>query len=114
MGKVAINGLGRIGRAALKIILNTPELELVAANDIVPVENIVYLLRYDTVYGRYDKTVEWDGKHLVIAGKRCSYFHEKDPAKLPWASLGIDVVLECTGLFSKKEDLEKHLQAGAK
>jgi glyceraldehyde 3-phosphate dehydrogenase len=114
MGKVAINGLGRIGRAALKIILNTPELELVAANDIVPVENIVYLLRYDTVYGRYDKTVEWDGKHLVIAGKRCSYFHEKDPAKLPWASLGIDVVLECTGLFTKKEDLEKHLQAGAK
>jgi glyceraldehyde 3-phosphate dehydrogenase len=114
MIKVAINGLGRIGRAALKIILNTPELELVAANDIVPVENIVYLLRYDTVYGRYDKTVDWDGEHLVIAGKYCAYLHEKDPARLPWASMGVDVVLECTGIFTKKEDLEKHLQAGAK
>jgi glyceraldehyde 3-phosphate dehydrogenase len=114
MAKVAINGLGRIGRAALKIILDTPELELVAANDIVLAENIVYLLKYDTVYGRYDKTVEWDGEHLVIGGRRYSYFHEKDPARLPWASLGVDIVLECTGVFTKKEDLEKHLQAGAK
>jgi glyceraldehyde 3-phosphate dehydrogenase len=106
--------LGRIGRAALKIILDTPELELVAVNDIVPAENIVYLLKYDTVYGRYEKTVERDGKNLSIAGKHYPYFHEKDPTKLPWASLGVDIVLECTGVFTKKEDLEKHVQAGAK
>lgn len=114
MTKVAINGLGRIGRAALKIILDTPELELVAVNDIAPTENIVYLLKYDTVYGRYEKTVESDGEDLIIAGKRCRHFNEKDPARLPWASLGVDIVLECTGVFTKQEDLEKHIQAGAR
>ena len=114
MTKIAINGLGRIGRAALKIIMDTPGLELVAANDIVSIENIVYLLKYDTVYGRYDKTVEADGEYLIIGGKSCRYFSEKDPARLPWSSLGVDVVLECTGVFTKREDLEKHIQAGAK
>ena len=111
--KVAINGLGRIGRAALKIILDTPQLELVAVNDIVPAENIVYLLKYDTVYGRYEKTVETDGENLVIGGKAISYYQEKDPARLPWSTLGVDIVLECTGVFTKREDLEKHVQAGA-
>ena len=111
--KVAINGLGRIGRAALKIILDTPQLELVAVNDIVPAENIVYLLKYDTVYGRYEKTVETDGENLIIAGKTFGYSQENDPARLPWSSLGVDVVLECTGVFTKREDLEKHVQAGA-
>ena len=111
--KVAINGLGRIGRAALKIILDRPQLELVAVNDIVPAENIVYLLKYDTVYGRYEKTVETDGENLIIAGKIFRYSQEKDPARLPWSSLGVDVVLECTGVFTKREDLEKHVQAGA-
>ncbi len=114
MTKVAINGLGRIGRAALKIILDTPQLELVAVNDIVPTENIAYLLKYDTVYGRYEKTVESDGEDLVIAGNRLHYYHEKDPTRLPWSDLGVDIVLECTGVFTKKEDLEKHIQAGAK
>jgi glyceraldehyde 3-phosphate dehydrogenase len=114
MTKIAINGLGRIGRAALKIIMDKPGLELVAANDIVSIENIVYLLKYDTVYGRYDKTVEAVGGNLIIGGKSCSYFSEKDPAQLPWSSLGVDVVLECTGVFTKREDLEKHIQAGAK
>src|SRR5687768_18547543 len=90
--KVAINGLGRIGRAALKIILDTPRLELVAVNDIVPAENIVYLLKYDTVYGRYEKTVEIDGENLIIAGKTLRYSQEKDPARLSWSSLGVDVV----------------------
>jgi glyceraldehyde 3-phosphate dehydrogenase len=114
MAKIAINGLGRIGRAALKIIMDTPGLELVAANDIVPIKNIVYLLKYDTVYGRYDKAVEGDGENLIIGGKACRYFSEKDPARLPWSSLGVDVVLECTGVFTKREDLEKHVQAGAR
>ena len=113
MTKIAINGLGRIGRAALKIILDTPQLEVVAVNDIVPVENIVYLLKYDTVYGRYEKTVESDDENLIIGGKALRYYQEKDPARLPWSSLGVDIVLECTGVFTKREDLEKHIQAGA-
>ena len=113
MMKVAINGLGRIGRAALKIIMDTPELELVAVNDIAPIENIVYLLKYDTVYGRYEKSVEHDAENLIIDGNALRYFSEKDPARLPWSSLGVDVVLECTGVFTKREDLEKHVHAGA-
>src|SRR5687767_15820784 len=112
MSTIAINGLGRIGRAALKIIMETPELELVAVNDIVPVENIVYLLKYDTVYGRYDKTEESDSENLIIGDTAIHYFNEKDPAHLPWSSLGVDIVLECTGVITKREDLEKHIQAG--
>ena len=114
MATVAINGLGRIGRAALKIIMDTPGLELVAANDIVPIENIVYLLKYDTVYGRYDKTVEGNGENLIIGGKSIRYFGEKDPARLPWSKLAVDIVLDCTGVFTKRPDLEKHVQAGAR
>ena len=114
MTKVAINGLGRIGRAALKIILDSPQLDVVAVNDIVPIKNIVYLLKYDSVYGRYEKTVEEDGENLIIAGTPCHYYNEKDPARLPWSRLGVDIVLECTGVFTKKEDLEKHIQAGAR
>jgi glyceraldehyde 3-phosphate dehydrogenase len=113
MATIAINGLGRIGRAALKIILETPELELVAVNDIVPIKNIVYLLKYDTVYGRYEKTLEEDGENLIIDGKAVRFFSEKDPTRLPWSSLSVDIVLECTGVFTKREDLEKHVQAGA-
>ena len=114
MTKVAINGLGRIGRAALKIILDTAPLELVAVNDIVAAENIAYLLKYDTVYGRYEKAVESDGENLIIGGKALRYFSEKDPSRLPWSSLGVDIVLECTGVFTKREDLEKHVHAGAR
>ena len=113
MTKVAINGLGRIGRAALKIILDTAQLEIVAVNDIVPAENIAYLLKYDTVYGRYEKAVESDGENLIIGDTAIRYFSENDPARLPWSSLGVDIVLECTGVFTKREDLEKHVQAGA-
>ncbi len=114
MAKVAINGLGRIGRAALKIVLDTPELELVAVNDIASPDNIAYLLKYDTVYGRYDKTVENDESSLVIGDKKLLFFGERDPARLPWGKLGVDIVLECTGVFTKRDDLAKHIQAGAK
>ena len=114
MAKIAINGLGRIGRAALKIILDTPELELVAANDLIPVENLAYLLQYDTVYGRYEKTVDHTQDGLIIGGTRYELFHEKDPSQLPWKKLGIDIVLECTGVFRKQDDLQKHIQTGAK
>ena len=114
MAKVAINGLGRIGRATFKIILETPELELVAVNDLVPPDNLAYLLKYDTVYGRYEKKVESDGDSLIVEGKRVRVFNQRDPAQLPWGDLGLDLVFECTGVFTRKEDLEKHLQAGAK
>jgi glyceraldehyde 3-phosphate dehydrogenase len=114
VAKVAINGLGRIGRAAFKLILETPDLELVAVNDLVPTDNLAYLLKYDTVYGRYDKTIETDGDSLVVDGSRYRVFKQADPAQLPWGELGIDFVFECTGVFTTKEGLEKHLQAGAK
>ncbi|MCI0610735.1 MAG: glyceraldehyde 3-phosphate dehydrogenase N-terminal domain-containing protein, partial [Anaerolineae bacterium] len=91
MAKVAINGLGRIGRAALKIILDTPQMELVAVNEIAPAENIVYLLKYDTVYGRYEKSVDNDDENLIVDGKPYHFYHEEDPARLPWADLGVDI-----------------------
>jgi glyceraldehyde 3-phosphate dehydrogenase len=114
MANVAINGLGRIGRAALKIILDAPELNLVAANDVATAENLAYLLRYDTVYGRYEKPVKTGDNQLIVGGKTIRLLSEKDPAKLPWKDLKIDLVFECTGRFTKREDLEKHIQAGAK
>jgi glyceraldehyde 3-phosphate dehydrogenase len=113
MAKVAINGMGRIGRATLKIVLETSELELIAVNDIIPIENIVYLLKYDTVYGRYEKDVKAENDHLIIDGKKIFYLNQRDPAQLPWDEHGIDVVFECTGVFREKEELEKHIHAGA-
>jgi len=111
--KVAINGLGRIGRAALKLAVERPELDVVAVNEIGSLENMVYLLKYDTVYGRYERRVEAvDGK-LVIDGKPLVYLSERDPERLPWADLGVDLVLECTGRFTEREDAEKHVRAGA-
>jgi glyceraldehyde 3-phosphate dehydrogenase len=114
MPNVAINGLGRIGRATLKILLDHPDLELVAVNDLVPAKNLAYLLQYDTVYGRYAQKVTADGDTLQVGDKKYKVLNEKDPAKLPWKDMGVDVVFECTGVFDKKEDLEKHIQAGAK
>ena len=114
MVRVAINGLGRIGRAALKIIVERPELELVAINDLVDPSNLAYLLKYDTVYGRYSQSVTADESSLTIGDTTYKVFGEKDPAQLPWSDLGIEVVFECTGVFRKQEGLEKHLQAGAK
>jgi glyceraldehyde 3-phosphate dehydrogenase len=113
MAKVAINGMGRIGRAALKIIQDTPELDLVAVNDLMAIDNLIYLLRYDTVYGRYAKPVSAEGGVLHVGTREIKFLSEKDPTKLPWKDLGIDIVFECTGVFTSREGLEKHLQAGA-
>jgi glyceraldehyde 3-phosphate dehydrogenase len=113
MPKVAINGLGRIGRAALKILLDDDGLDLVAVNDIVDVDNLAYLIRYDTVYGRYHREINPVEGALMVDGKRISAFSERDPANLPWGELGVELVLECTGIFKAAEDLEKHVQAGA-
>ena len=114
MANVAINGLGRIGRATLKIVLDTPGLELVAVNDVAPPDNLAYLLKYDTAYGRYERPVEAGDGSLVIGGKDYKVLGEKDPADLPWRDFQVDLVFECTGRFRRREDLEKHLEAGAK
>lgn len=113
MTKVAINGLGRIGRATLKLILEQPELELVAINDIAPLENLAYLLAYDTVYGRCNQTVKAGDGALRIGDLEIPVFSEKDPVRLPWKKLDVHLVFECTGLFRQSEELEKHLEAGA-
>ena len=112
--RVAINGLGRIGRAILKLVIDEPALELVAINDLADVENLAYLLRFDTVYGRYSKPVAVDGSDLVVAGRRLSTLGVRDPSELPWKALGVDVVFECTGAFARRQDLEKHIRAGAR
>jgi glyceraldehyde 3-phosphate dehydrogenase len=114
MARVAINGLGRIGRAALKIIMDTPELELVAVNDLTPPDNLAYLLRYDSVYGRYEREISCTEDSLVVDGRAIKVFNSKDPAALPWRDLNIDLVFECTGKFTSKDGFSKHVQAGAK
>jgi glyceraldehyde 3-phosphate dehydrogenase len=114
MAKVGINGIGRIGRATLKIVLDSSELELAGMNDLLSPESLAYLLKYDSVYGRYKKEVKPGENSLTINNKKYMIFNEKDPAKLPWGELGVDIVFECTGVFRNKEGMEKHLQAGAR
>jgi glyceraldehyde 3-phosphate dehydrogenase len=112
--KVGINGFGRIGRAAFKIIQETPELEVGAINDLVPTDNLAYLLKYDTVYGRYPGTVEVDGDTIVVDGQRYPVSHEKDPSQIPWGENGVELVIESTGVFTTVEAVRKHLEAGAR
>jgi glyceraldehyde 3-phosphate dehydrogenase len=112
--KIAINGMGRIGRAALKLILETKGLELIAINDIISIENLVYLIKYDTVYGNYERKVTYEGQTLIVDGTRIDYSTIRDPEQLPWKAKDIDLVIESTGLFTLREDAEKHIRAGAK
>jgi glyceraldehyde 3-phosphate dehydrogenase len=114
MKRIAINGMGRIGRASLKIILDTPGLELVAVNDIASAENIAYLIRYDSVHGTYPHPVTAAEGELRVGDQRIRFLSEKDPQQLPWEALGIDVVIESTGVFTSYEDAQKHLRAGAR
>ena len=100
--KVAINGFGRIGRAFLKVAWERPEIEVVAVNDLGSIESLAYLLRYDTVYKKWDKEVKVDGTNLVIDGKVVKFLSERDTTKLPWADLGVDVVVESTGRFTSR------------
>src|ERR1035437_6456800 len=111
---IAINGFGRIGRAALKVIIETPGLEVVAINDLMNIDNAAYLLKYDSVYGKYENEVNIQDNNLRIGDRKVLFLSEKDPAKLPWKKLDIDVVIESTGLFTNREDAEKHIHAGAK
>ena len=112
--KVAINGFGRIGRQVLQAGLHEKEIEWVAVNDLAPAESLAYLFKYDSVHGISKVPVKSDGDHLVLGGRKIKVFSEKDPEKLPWKKLGVDVVVESTGFFTKKEDASKHLKAGAK
>ncbi len=112
--KVAINGVGRIGRAVLKIVMDTPELELVAVNDLVQPDDLVYLLKYDSVYGRESVRIVAENSHIYFGDKRFRVLQEKEPAHLPWGDLGVGIVFECTGHFLKREQLENHLKAGAR
>jgi glyceraldehyde 3-phosphate dehydrogenase len=112
--RVAINGFGRIGRAFVRQSFDRPDIELVAVNDLGSLENLAYLLKYDTVYGKAPFEVgNADGK-LMIAGKPVAFLQEKDPAALPWKDLGIDVVIESTGLFTDYEKANAHIAAGAR
>ena len=114
MHRIAINGMGRIGRAAFKILMDLPEVELAAVNDLLPGDNLAYLLNYDSVHGGYREKVSVDKDKLLAADRSISLFNEKDPTKLPWEEMKIDLVFECTGVFRDKEGLQKHLDAGAR
>jgi len=112
--RVGINGFGRIGRQAFKVALNHPELEVVAMNDIGDVANMAYLLKYDTVFHRDEQDVQVDGNILIVDGRRFPVLAVKEPRELPWRDLRVDVVIESTGRFTKAEQAEAHLEAGAK
>ncbi|MFA5080016.1 MAG: type I glyceraldehyde-3-phosphate dehydrogenase [Candidatus Paceibacterota bacterium] len=113
--KIAINGFGRIGRCALKAIIEDElDIDVVAINDLTDSATLTHLFKYDTVYGTYDHDIVSKKDSITIDGKEIKLFAEREPENLPWKSLGVDVVLECTGEFTKKEDAMRHINAGAK
>ena len=114
MKRIAINGFGRIGRSALKVIFDTNDLEVVGINDLMDIENAVYLLKYDSNYGKYDKDVRFEGDTIFVGEKAIKYTSIRDIAGLPWKDLDVDAVIESTGLFTSQSDAEKHILAGAK
>ena len=116
MIKVAINGFGRIGRLAFRQIVTQTDFDIVAINDLTSAEDLAYLVKYDTVHGSFhEDEIKAEGNEIVVAGvKRIKVYSETDPANLPWGELGVDLVLECTGKFTQKEDAMKHITAGAK
>ncbi|MFA4936680.1 MAG: type I glyceraldehyde-3-phosphate dehydrogenase [Patescibacteria group bacterium] len=112
--RIAINGFGRIGRAAFKVALTKKKYEVVAINDLMESATLAHLLKYDTIYGNYGQEVKFDRKHLIVNGKKYLVIAEKEPNKLPWKKLKVDVVLECTGRFTTQNDAKAHLKAGAR
>lgn len=114
MIKAAINGFGRIGRLTLKAALVKGNIDIVAVNDLTNSATLAHLLKYDSVHGKFPGTVSAEGDYLVVNGKKIRVFSEKDPANLPWKDLGIDVVIESTGVFRDREKISKHIQAGAR
>jgi glyceraldehyde 3-phosphate dehydrogenase len=114
MAKVAINGFGRIGRTFFRMAMEHPDFDVVAINDLGDIENLAYLLQYDTAYGRGQYTVETKEGVLIINGKEIAFVQERDPKSLPWKEMDIDIVVEATGFFSSYEGSKQHLEAGAK
>ena len=114
MTRVAINGFGRIGRSVFRVLNNTQDIELVAINDIFDKEALVYLLKYDTVMGRFPGKVSLEGDKLTAGNQNVKLLAERVPEELPWEDLGIDIVVESTGIFRKKSQIENHIKAGAK
>lgn len=112
--RVAINGMGRIGRLLFRRLVHQPGIELVAVNDIMPTDNLLYLLKYDSVYGTYAGALSLEENTIVADGRRVRAFQTGHPAQLPWRELAVDVVLECSGSFSKKAAAEEHLKSGAR
>ncbi|MCL4392482.1 type I glyceraldehyde-3-phosphate dehydrogenase [Patescibacteria group bacterium] len=114
MAKVAINGFGRIGRLFFKQIFGEQGVEIVAINDLGSLENLAYLLMYDTVYKKYEKQVETKEGKLIVDGKEIAFLQIKDPTTLPWKAMGVDIVVEATGIFAEFQKAKVHLEAGAK
>src|SRR5258708_1791832 len=113
--KIAINGFGRIGRQTFRRILeNHLDLKVVAINDLTDTKTLAHLLKYDSNYGIFDKEISFDQTNILVDGKKYPIFAQKDPAQLPWEKLGVDIVLECTGLFTTKQAASEHISAGPK
>lgn len=112
--KVGINGFGRIGRNVFRAALKNPDIEVVAVNDLTDANTLAHLLKYDSVHGRLDAEVSVNGNNLVVNGKEIIVKAERDPENLAWGEIGVDIVVESTGRFTKREDAAKHLEAGAK
>jgi glyceraldehyde 3-phosphate dehydrogenase len=112
--RLAINGFGRIGRMTTRVLLNNPNAEIVAINDLTDNATLAHLFKYDSIHGRFNGEVSFDEKNLIINGKKILYLAEKNPANLPWKQMDIDVLLECTGRFTDAEGAKQHLSAGAK
>ena len=112
--KVAINGFGRIGRLALRQMEGVEGVEVVAVNDLTPADMLLHLFKYDSTQGRFQGSAELKDDAIVVNGKEIKVFANANPEELPWGELGVDVVLECTGFFTKKEKAEAHIRAGAK
>ena len=112
--KIGINGFGRIGRNVFRILEKDPAFEVVAINDLTDAKTLGHLLKYDSVHGKFDGEISVDGEAIVVNGRKVEVLSVRDPEELPWAKMGVELVLESTGVFRKKEQIEKHLKAGAK
>ena len=112
--KIGINGFGRIGRITFRAALKRDDVEVVAINDLLDVNHLAYLLKYDSVHGKLEDSIQTNESNLVVNGKSIRITSERDPSKLPWGKIGADIVLECTGFFLDKKSAGKHIEAGAK
>jgi len=114
MARIGINGFGRIGRCTLKHLVKRAEVEIVGINDLAEISDLTYLLKYDSVHGWYPPKISNDDHSIQVGDRRIRFYSEKDPARIPWGEIGVDIVLECSGVFRKREDAAGHLHAGAK